>query len=505
MDDLKENINPLMLCDANLEKLPKDISSVHYNRKQLSAGILHIGVGNFHRAHQAWYLHKLFEKGYDRDWAIIGSGVQDYDAAQREKLKKQDFLSTLIELDPSGCSLEIVGSMIDYVPVERGNKKLIACLANPNIRIVMLTITEGGYFSIPTTMELDTSHPDVQNDIENPEAPLTVFGAIVEALRIRKEKNIGPLTGLCCDNLEGNGNILKKTIMSFANYSDPGLADWIDGQCTFPNSMVDCIVPSTGEKELSLVKSFGLDDKVPVTHENFRQWVIEDNFCSGRPKLEKVGVLFTDDVHDYELMKIRLLNGGHQVICNVGQILNIETIAECMEHPQIGKLFSKVTREEIAINVKSVPNMDPIKYVDVIEKRFSNKEILDTTRRVSFDGSARHPGFIIPSIKSAILAGSPMSGLVFVEAAWARMCQGSMENGLDIIPNDPNWDELQTKAKAARENPEIWINQAQYYGDLASNKEFSEMFSAWFNYIWEKGIEAGMSLYLNNKYPPPST
>lgn len=490
-------VSPLAKLDnAALSSLPTSVLRPQYDRSQLTAGILHIGVGNFHRAHQAWYLHRLMQMGQARDWAIIGAGVRPYDIAQRQKLMAQDCLSTLIELDPSGTSVEVVGSVIDYLPIHQDNGLLIDRMAQPDIKIVSLTVTEGGYFVDPATNTFDVSHPDIRYDIANPAQPKTVFGAIVAALQLRKTRGLGPFTGLCCDNLQGNGNILRRNVVSLARLMDPGLAEWIDTTCTFPNSMVDCIVPATGAKERDMVRSLGIDDAVPVTHEKFRQWVIEDAFCAGRPDWDLVGATFADNVHDFEAMKIRILNGGHQVIANVGELLGLSTVADCMSHKLVGDLFQKVTRAEIAPLVKAVPNMAPDTYIDLIARRFSNPEIVDTVRRVAFDGSSRHPGFLVPTIRHGLERGTPVEGLALVEAAWARMCEGRREDGSVIEANDPHWVTLQNAACAAKSDPAIWLAQSQYYGDLATSPVFSSAFIRWLNAIHQKGIEACIKEYL---------
>ena len=486
----------MKLADATLKSLPEKVIYPTYDRGSLTPGIVHIGLGNFHRGHQAWYLHRLMQQGLAQDWAIIGAGVRAYDAAMRDKLLTQDCLTTLVELDPNATSVEVVGSMIDFLPIEEGNAALINCMAQPDIRIVALTVTEGGYFIDPATKGFDAKHPDIVHDAQNPATPKTAFGAIVEALRLRRERGVGPFTGQCCDNLQGNGDILRQTVVSLARLSDPELADWIDSNCTFPNSMVDCIVPATGPKELELVKSLGIDDQAPVSHENFRQWVIEDKFCAGRPAWEDVGAQITDDVHDFEMMKIRILNGGHQVISVPAEVLGVETIAGCMEHELIGAFFSKVARTEIVPHVKAVPGMMPEDYVDLIHSRFSNSKIVDTTRRVAFDGSSRHPGFVVPSIREGIAKGTPIDGLALVEAAWARMCYGMREDGSQIEPNDPFWVDLTAKAKMAKENPSVWLGMRHIYGELADNAEFSDIFAHWLAMIWEDGLEAALKVYL---------
>ena len=485
----------IRLSDATLNDLPDTIARPTYDRAALTPGIVHIGLGNFHRAHQAWYLHRLFQLGLDHDWAIIGAGVRPYDAAQRTKLLRQNCLSTLIELDPSGASAEVIGAMIDYVPVEEGNTALIRQMTDPAIRVVALTVTEGGYYIEPATKGFDAAHPDIRHDAANPDRPRTAFGAMVAALKLRRDRGIGPFTGQSCDNLPGNGAVLRQTVVSLARASDPDLAEWIDANCTFPNSMVDCIVPATGTNEFALAREFGIDDAVPVTHENFRQWVIEDDFCAGRPDWDRVGATFSDTVHDYEAMKIRILNAGHQIIANPGEILSVETISDCMAQRPIHALFRKVQHEEIIPHVKPVPDVTPAAYLDLITRRFSNPAIVDTTRRVAFEGSSRHPGFVLPILRDGLRTGAPVEGLALVEALWARMCDGTREDGSVVEPNDPFWGTLQAAAKAAREHPRVWLEQRRIYGDLVEAPRFAEAFERWLDRIWSDGCEATLQAY----------
>ncbi|WP_298801580.1 mannitol dehydrogenase family protein [uncultured Lentibacter sp.] len=484
----------IKLSDATLGQL--EVAHPRYDRGALTPGIVHIGVGNFHRAHQAWYLHRLMQDGLAHDWAIIGAGVRPYDRAMREKLLAQDCLTTLIKLDPAETSAEIVGSMIDYLPIEEGNGALIAQMADRAIRIVALTVTESGYFIDPVTKGFDASHADIRHDAENPMTPRTAFGAMVAALKRRRAAGLGAFTALSCDNLQGNGDILRQTVVSLARLSDPALADWIAQTVSFPNSMVDCIAPVTGPSELALVQEFGLEDAAPVTHEAYRQWVIEDAFCAGRPDWDKIGATFSDHVHLYEAMKIRVLNAGHQVLANVGEILGIETISGCMAHPLIAGMFRKVQAEEITQTVAPVPGVTPADYLSLIETRFANPRIVDTTRRVAFDGSARHTGFVLPILRDQLARGGSVSGLALVEALWARMCAATREDGSEIAANDPQWDSLTEAAQAAKTRPGAWLAQKSLYGDLADAAPFAEAFEQWLGLIWREGCEAALRAYV---------
>jgi mannitol 2-dehydrogenase len=478
------------LTDASLALMPARVQTPSYDRSKLTPGIVHIGLGNFHRAHQAWYLHRLMEMGLAQNWAIIGAGVRAPDADQRARLLAQDCLNTLIELDPSGTSAEITGAMIDFVPVEDTNAALIAQMADPAIRIVSLTVTEGGYYTRPDG-SFDVDHADIQHDAANPDTPRTAFGAMIAALKRRRETGVGPFTGQSCDNIQGNGAILRQTVVSLARLSDPDLAEWINAQCSFPNSMVDCIVPATGPKELELVRSeFKIRDAAPVTHENFRQWVIEDDFCAGRPDWDKVGATFSDRVHDYEVMKLRILNAGHQLLANAGELLSVETISGCMDHPAIRGFFNKVQHTEIAPQVAPVPDMTPSAYIDLIETRFANPAIVDTTRRVAFDGASRHAGFLHPMIHERLASGDDISGLALAEALWARMCIGMRDDGSVIEPNDPFWDQLTKAAHEAVSDPSVWLAQRQFYGDLGDNTVFADAFAEWLTLLHDKGTDA---------------
>ncbi|MBD8067338.1 mannitol dehydrogenase family protein, partial [Devosia sp. PTR5] len=441
----------------------------NYRREQLTAGIVHFGVGNFHRAHQAVYLDALFNTGSGHDWAIIGAGVRAADAAMRDALGGQDWLTTVVAQEADSSSARVTGVMIDYL--EPGDSEaVIAALTDPAIRIVSLTITEGGYYIDPASQRFDPAHPDIAYDAAHFWAPRTAFGLILAGLVKRRAAGIAPFTVMSCDNIPGNGHVTQNAVAGLAGLIDPALPDWVNTAVAFPNGMVDRITPATSAREKTLLaEQFGIEDAWPVFCEDFRQWVLEDNFPAGRPALETVGVQFVKDVAPYEHMKIRILNGGHATIAYPAGLMDIHFVHEAMEHPLISAFLRKVETEEIIPIVPPVPDTDLAGYFALCEKRFANPKIGDTIRRLALDGSNRQPKFIIPSALDRANANASLTGLALVSALWCRYCFGTTDSGTVIAPNDPSWDRLTTQAKKAQEHPQAWLEMTDIYGELAGN------------------------------------
>ena len=277
-------------------------------------------------------------------------------------------------------------------------------------------------------------------------------------------------------------------------------ADWIKANVAFPNGMVDRITPGTGPREREMAASFGLGaDPVPVTCEPFRQWVLEDKFPQGRPAFETVGVTLTPHVHNFELMKIRILNGGHATIAYPGGLMDIEYVHEAMANPLISGFLAKVEREEIIPYVPPVPNTDIGAYFTLIHHRFSNPEVADTERRLCLDGSNRQPKFIVPSIRDRLAAGKGVTGLALESALWCRYCHGVSDSGKVIPPNDPNWDRLQAASKAAKDNPDAWLAMDDIYGDVAKSPVFREAFAKALKALWTNGTKATLEAYIANR------
>lgn len=481
---------------SSVRGLNATVSTPKYARSSLTPGIVHFGVGNFHRAHLAIYLDDLFNMGLDHDWAIIGAGVLPSDEAMRQKLAAQDYLTTVVEQEASISQARVTGAMIDFIPPE-DRARLLATLEDPAIRIVSLTVTEGGYMINPATGKFDPQHPAIARDAANPQDPTSVFGLILAGLARRKAKGLAPYTVMSCDNVPHNGVVTRNAVAGLSRLFDPALADWVTTNVAFPNAMVDRITPATSDRERKLVQdTYGITDNWPVFCEEFKQWVVEDHFPTGRPAWEKVGAQFVTDVTPFEYMKIRILNGGHAVIAYPGGLLDVHYVHEAMQHPLIHAFFEKVEQEEIVPSVPPVPNTNIQDYYRLIDRRFSNPKIGDTERRLCLDGSNRQPKFIVPVVADNLKAGRSIKGLALESALWCRYCYGVSESGKIIEPNDPSWDRLQALSRKAKDDPLQWLTMEDIYGDVAKSDEFRAAFAAALSSLWAKGTEQTLRDYL---------
>jgi mannitol 2-dehydrogenase len=487
------------LSSATLSALPANVAVPAYERSALKAGIVHFGVGNFHRAHQAVYLDELFNAGLDQDWAITGAGVFEGEKRGRAVLEAQDWLTTVVEQDDGHMQARVTGAMIDFL-VPGDADAIVAQLAEPATRIVSLTITEGGYFIDPASGKFNPTHPDILADASSPDSPRTVFGLILAGLRRRKAEGTPPFTVMSCDNIPHNGRVTSDAVHGLALLSDEDFAVWIKDNVAFPNGMVDRITPATTDRERTvLADDFGVEDGWPVFCEPFRQWVLEDRFPLGRPALEKVGVQFVKDVSPFELMKIRILNGGHAAIAYPGGLMDIHFVHEAMQEPLIRDFLAKLESDEIVPTVPPVPGVVLAEYVDLIERRFSNPKIGDTIRRLCLDGSNRQPKFIIPTIADRLKAGQDVSGLALESALWCRYCFGTTDSGAVIEPNDPNWDRMTATARSAKADPMAWLAMEDIYGDVGKSPDFRVRFAHALNELWARGTRETLTRYLAGK------
>ncbi|MGI9311520.1 MAG: mannitol dehydrogenase family protein [bacterium] len=485
----------IQLHQGALDRVNKTVRTPGYAREELTPGILHIGVGNFHRAHQTVYLDELFEMGSSLDWGIVGAGVRAADETMRANLAQQDWMSSVTEVEHEQCETRVCGSMIDFVEVNP--KRLIDALANPQIRIISLTITEGGYFLDQEHGGFNRNHPDILRDVAQPDDPKTVFGILIAAFDRRRRAGLAPITLLSCDNIPSNGDAARDAIDALA---PPPLPKWIDANVFFPNSMVDCITPATGAREHALARAqLGVEDRAPVVCESFRQWVIEDRFACDRPALERVGVEFVENVTAHELMKLRILNGGHACIAYPSALLGVGHAHEAMEHSLIRGFLQKVEAEEIIPSVRPIDGVDATGYFETIKRRFANSGIADSIGRLCMDGSNRQPKFILPTIRERMQERLSVDGLALEVALWCRYCVGEDEAGGQIKIDDIHARRLRESALRAQREPMEFLMMNDLFGDLASSKEFAGLFSAALNSLQRDGVAATLQQYIGGQ------
>ncbi|PXW32244.1 UNVERIFIED_CONTAM: mannitol 2-dehydrogenase [Williamsia faeni] len=458
-----------------------DVPTPGYARSELSCGIVHFGVGGFHRAHQAMYLDRLFEQDpQSRTWAICGVGVLPSDARMRDALVAQDGLYTLTLKHRDGVAeTSVIGSIAEYLYAPDDPEAVIAKLASPETKIVSLTITEGGYNFSATTGEFDLSNPAVAADLEPDSVPRTTFGLVTAALARRRDQGLPSFTVMSCDNIEANGHIARDTFTSFARHKDSALADWIAQNTCFPSSMVDRITPATTPEQIDEVaERTGIDDRWPVVAEPYTQWVLEDSFSDGRPQLESVGVQVVGDVGPYELMKLRLLNAGHQTLCYFGYLMDYRYVHDAVQDPLVRKLLREYMSSEARPTLQPVPGVDVDQYIDTLIERFSNPAIADTIARLCQDSSDRIPKWLLPVIRSRLAAGGKIDCAAAVVATWTRYAEGVDEHGDPIDVVDPLADSLTPLARQSRDEPLAFVGNTALFGDLAQQQGFTRP------YLW---------------------
>ncbi|MGA7901827.1 MAG: mannitol dehydrogenase family protein [Terrimicrobiaceae bacterium] len=479
------------LNTANLSKLDPKIQVPQYDRQKVGQAMMHVGVGGFHRAHQALYTDDLLNQGEDSQWGFCGVGLLKHDARIRDVMQSQDCLYTLVERSLAGDTARVIGSIVNFSFAPDDSQKVIEQMASPATRILSLTITEGGYY-ISSTGELDAQHPDLQRDLANPHEPSCAFGYILEALDRRRIRGLAPFTVMSCDNIQSNGEVAKKMLMAFAELRDPQLKNWMAENCLFPNSMVDRITPATTDEHRSLVKDkFGIDDGWPVMTESFKQWVIEDHFVQGRPKWELVGAQMTSDVLPYEKMKLRLLNASHQALCYIGMLLGYQLVHETMEDSDIRKLVEKMMDDEVTPILSEVPGVDLTEYKKTLIERFANPAIRDQLSRIGIYGSSGIPKFVLPTVEEQLKRGGPIKLLSFTVASWFRYLDGLDESGKEMPMLDPMAPKLRERAKAAGKDARQLLGMREVFSEeLANASAFANQVSDTLDSFYAEGARA---------------
>jgi mannitol 2-dehydrogenase len=463
-----------------------------YDRSLVTPGVVHVGVGGFHRAHQAMYHDRLMNQGAALDWGICGVGVMPADRRMKQVLDAQDGLYTLVLKHSDGTyEPRVIGSIVEYLYAPDDPEAVIEKMAAESTRIVSLTITEGGYNVSDLTGEFDVTNPDVVHDLEPGAAPRTTFGLITEALRRRWTRGLGPFTIMSCDNLQDNGYRSKRVFTAFARLRDPELGAWVEREASFPNSMVDRITPVTTDADRAEVRErFGIDDRWPVVCEPYTQWVLEDAFTAGRPPYEQVGVQVVDQVEPYELMKLRLLNGSHQAMAYFGYLAGYRLVHEAAQDPLFQAFLLGYMDFEATPTLAPVPGVDLRGYKYTLLERFSNPQVRDTIARLCAESSDRIPKWLLPVVREQLANGGEIRRSAAVVASWARYAEGVDEAGQPIEVVDRLRDTLMRLARRQREDPDAFIANRDVFGDLVDQKPFVFAYQSALASLHQRGARA---------------
>ncbi len=463
-----------------------------YDRDLVTPGVVHVGVGGFHRAHQAMYHDRLLSDGGAREWGICGVGVLAADRRMKEVLDAQDGLYTLVLKHSDGTyEPRVIGSIVEYLFAPDDPEAVIERMAAESTRIVSLTITEGGYNLSDVTGEFDVTNPDVLADLEPGAVPRTAFGLITEALRRRWKRGLTPFTVMSCDNLQGNGYLSRRVFTAFARLRDPDLGDWVEHEARFPNSMVDRITPVTTDADRAEVRErFGIEDQWPVVCEPYSQWVLEDAFTAGRPPYEQVGVQVVDQVEPYELMKLRLLNGSHQAMAYFGYLCGYRLVHEAAQDPLFQSFLLGYMDFEATPTLAPVPGVDLDGYKHTLIERFSNPQVRDTIARLCAESSDRIPKWLLPVVRAQLETGGEIRRSAAVVASWARYAEGFDEAGQPIEVVDRLRDTLMRLARSQYEDPDAFVANRDVFGDLVDQKPFVSAYRSALASLHQRGARA---------------
>jgi mannitol-1-phosphate/altronate dehydrogenase len=479
-------MEPVELSRINLARIRAPVRRPGFDPTRVTAGIVHLGLGGFHRAHMARYTHDLMESRDDMlRWGIIGAGLMPADRRMHDSLKPQDNLYTLVERDAAQERVGIIASVADVIFAGGSSALLMDALARPEIRIVSLTVTEHGYCLDRSTKRLDPNHPLIREDLAHPERPSSAIGIIVEAYRLRRETDVPPFTALSCDNIQHNGVVLREAVLALASLRDSKLASWIEENASFPNTMVDRITPVTQEKDIAaLAERYGIIDRWPVFAETFTQWVIEDRFPAGRPAWEDVGAQFVTDVSPYEFMKLRLLNASHLAVAGLGRLSGYVTIDEAMADPLIARYTSALMDRETGPTLPPVPGIDLPHYKATLLQRFANPAIKDTVERVNTDAPLN---ILIDPIRDRLRTGEKLDLLALALAAWLRRVRGEDDQGQPIEVRHPLAEQLRVKAIEGGSDPRPLLGMVQLFGDLGGDPRLAEPVRRWLTSLYSIG------------------
>jgi fructuronate reductase len=485
----------IRLSSATLQQLPRDVARPGYDRAQIAAGIVHLGIGAFQRAHQAIYTEAALAAG-DRRWGILGASLRS--PAVRDALAPQDGLYTLAVRGAEGERRQVIGAIKKVLVAPEDPETLLAALGHPAVAIVTLTVTEKGYCYDPATAALDEAHPDILHDLGAPTKPRTVPGFLVEALRRRRAENVPPFTVLCCDNLPHNGRTVGGIVARFAALREPALGHFIANEISFPSTMVDRITPATTEEDRAAISArLGVEDASPVVTEPFTQWVIEDRFAGNlRPDWAIAGAEFVPNVAPYENMKLRLLNGSHSTLAYLGYLAGYETVADTMRDAHF-RALAEAVMDAAATTLKMPPGADVTAYKRALLARFENPALKHRTWQICMDGSQKLPQRLLGTIRDRLAAGAPIDALVMGVGGWMRYVTGTDENGKAIDVRDPLAARLRAIAdqagqKAERLAPAL-LDMRDIFGELGADPRFRNAVTNALGRIMALGAKAAVA------------
>ncbi len=482
------------LSSRTLPLLSASVTTPRYDRGRVRAGIVHLGVGGFHRSHQAMYLDRLMARGEALDWGIVGVGVLPGDRRMAEVMAAQDCLYTLVVVHPDGYrSAQVIGSVVEYLLAPDDPEAVVERMADPAIRIVSLTVTEGGYNVDAVTGAFDADDAAVRADLVPGATLRTSFGLVTEALVRRRERGVPPFTVMSCDNIPGNGDVARSSFGGFATLRDPELGEWVDREVPFPNSMVDRITPATTDvHRADLARRFGVEDGWPVVCEPWTQWVLQDRFGSGRPPLEDVGVQIVDDVEPYELMKLRLLNGSHQAMAYLGTLAGHTYMHDVCQDPLFRRLLHAYMDEEATPTLAPVPGIDLDAYKADLIGRFATPTMRDPLARLGAESSDRIPKFLLPVLRANLASGGGIRCSVAVLAGWARYAEGVGEDGAPIEVVDPLCERLMAAARRQADDPLAFVSDRELFGDLVDDERFAGTYRTTLELVRTRGARAAL-------------
>ena len=485
-------MTPIRLNRAALAALPAAIRRPGFDPASVRAGIVHLGLGGFHRAHMARYTHDLMQARPDMlQWGIAGAGLLPADRRMADSLAPQDNLYTLVERSGEQETLTIIGSLAAVLFAGDSSAALLDAIGRPEIRIVSLTVTENGYCLNRATKRLDPANPLIRDDLAQPERPRSAIGIIVEAYRRRRDSGARPFTALSCDNIQHNGAVLRDAVLALARLRDPSLADWIAAEASFPSTMVDRITPVTAPADVAaLAERHGVADAWPVFCETFTQWVIEDRFVAGRPAWEAVGAQFVDDVAPYEFMKLRLLNASHLAVAGLGRLAGYATIDAAMADPLMTRYMTALMDRETGPTLPAVPGIDLADYKATLIQRFANTAIRDTVERVNTDAPLN---VLVDPIRDRLRTGEPLDLLALALAAWLRRVRGEDEAGQPIDVRHPLAALLRERAVQGGEDPSPLLGVAELFGEAGADPRLVQPTGRWLSALYRHGSRATLA------------